>query len=104
MKIEIELRAHNAIQSTALGPVEIQFQWYVMAKTPFTQGWIQIGYIGLDDSSPFCGIDSFRRLPDSVKEAVIAELEKVRGAPVSKVSVPPPPVVVTYDDEPEETE
>ena len=92
MEVTVELRPHVGETQTALGPVKVEHnQYMVVASTPFAAKPIQVGYLGKQPGAPFNGLHSFRKLPDEMKAAIIAELERQRDSAVRSFEPPPPP-------------
>ena len=85
LQLEIKLDPHIGKQMTSVGPVDVDLgQYLVMAQTEHTgYRWVHLGYVckpcATNPTPPFNGLDSFRVLPQSIKDEVAAKVQDLLG-------------------------
>lgn len=109
--LEVKLEPHVGTQYTKFGPVEIELDQYrVMCQTEFTgYQWVHIGYICKPKpgnlTPPLNGLDSFRVLPQSLKDEITAKVGALLSLSHIRATEPAEPVEVqeeveeVYEDE-----
>ena len=89
MNLDIELREHKGIVTTAFGEFEVTHpQWMVMALNRENEQIMHVGYLGTHDGAPFNGTLQLGAMPVSLQEEIIAAVEKKVGRALRSV-VPP---------------
>lgn len=108
-QLEIRLEPHIGMQMTALGPVPVDLKQYrVLAQTEHTGfRWVQLGYVcqpcAANPTPPFNGLDTFRTLPQALKDEVCARVRELLQTPRMTVTeIPEPPETEPEEDDPDD--
>jgi hypothetical protein len=87
--MQIELMPHVGKKKTKRGPVEVELDQFQVMASVTRNGQTQkkrIGYVGKKDGAPLIFIASFT---DAEKQRVKAEVERLKGHAVGRVTQTP---------------
>ena len=103
--LDIRLDRHVGMQSTQFGVMEVDLhQYFVMARTAGTdEPWVHLVYIcepcATNPRPPFNGLESFRTLPQTLKDEVVQLVSEQLGLVKLRSTEIPAPVVIEEDAE-----